>query len=60
MAELEDFLGLALDERLARAVERVDDALQSRRLSPFAVPDLVGSIHGAPPDAESLDLKADR
>ncbi len=54
VAELADLLGLAWDDRLAEAVDRADDALQSGRPAPFAAVDLVTSIHAVRPDAEPL------
>ncbi|WP_026621604.1 DUF1403 family protein [Ensifer sp. WSM1721] len=54
VAELADLLGLAWDNRLAAAIDHLDDALQSGRPAPFAAADLVSAIHAARPDAEPL------
>ena len=54
VAELADLLGLAWDDRLAEAVDRADDALQSGRPAPFAAADLVTALHAVRPDAEPL------
>ncbi|WP_421580720.1 DUF1403 family protein [Shinella sp. M31] len=54
VAELADLLGLAWDDRLAAAVDRADDALQSGRPAPIAAADLVSAIHAVRPDAEPL------
>ncbi|APG86723.1 hypothetical protein SAMCFNEI73_pB0007 (plasmid) [Sinorhizobium americanum] len=54
VAELADLLGLAWDDRLAAAVDHVDNALQSGRAVPFAAADLVSAILADRPDAEPL------
>ena len=54
VAELADLLGFARDDRLAEAVDRADDALQSGRPAPFAAADLVSAVLAARPDAEPL------
>lgn len=54
VAELADLLGLAWDDRLAEAVDRADDALQSGRPAPFAAADLVTALYAVRPDAEPL------
>ncbi|MGD9478667.1 DUF1403 family protein [Shinella sp. G-2] len=54
VAELADLLGLSWDDRLAEAVARADDALQSGRPAPLAAGDLVTVLHAVRPDAEPL------
>lgn len=54
VVELADLLGLAWDERLTKAVDEADNALQSGRPAPFAAASLVSAIHSARPDAEPL------
>ncbi|PDT48343.1 MULTISPECIES: DUF1403 family protein [Sinorhizobium] len=54
VAELADLLALSWDDRLAAALDRVDNALQSGRAVPFAAADLVSAIHAARPDSEPL------
>lgn len=54
LMELAGLLSLAWDERLARAADHFDAALQSHRAVPFAAADLVSALFAGRPDAEVL------
>lgn len=54
IAELAGLLGMAVDDRLAAAVDHAEDALQSGSAPPFAAAQLVGRILAEHADAEPL------
>ncbi|MCX8997500.1 DUF1403 family protein [Rhizobiaceae bacterium BDR2-2] len=54
LARIAERLALRWDDHLARAVDHLDDAVQSGRAVPFAAADLVSAICAERPDAEPL------
>ncbi|MEO2038279.1 MAG: DUF1403 family protein, partial [Martelella sp.] len=52
--DLADLMGLTFDEHLAAIPDLADSALQSGRVVPFVVADLVTAILAVRPDAEPL------